>query len=187
MRIAGGTLRGRRLAGPTGPGTRPTAGRVKQALFNILADQIPGARFLDLYAGTGLIGLEALSRGAVHATFVESCPASCRLLKKNLKTSGYGDLAVVHAMTASRFLKQPAPGMYDVVFLDPPYHRDEVHSILPTLGAGVIISPTGVVIIEHFHKIHLPPQIGRLAHVKSYRYGDTVLSFYRCGRAQVCT
>ena len=179
MRILGGTLRGRRLAAPPQKGIRPTAGKVKQALFNILAERVPGARFLDLYAGTGLIGIEALSRGASHVTFVESSPANCRLLKANLQRCGYADQAVVQSVASSRFLKQTLFQPYDLVFLDPPYHTGEGENILPTLGAGDIIVPNGVVVIEHFHKYSLPSLIGRLTFVKSHRYGDTLLSIYR--------
>ena len=179
MRILGGALRGRRVAGPSGTSTRPTAGRVKAALFNILSDRIPGARFLDLYAGTGLIGIEALSRGAGHVTFVESNPASSRVVKSNLRHCGYAHLADVRAVTASRFLKQPLQQPYDIVFVDPPYEAVEESTVLPLLGGGAIIGTNGVVVIEHFHKVPLPVQVGRLVFVKSYRHGDTILSVYQ--------
>jgi 16S rRNA (guanine966-N2)-methyltransferase len=179
MRILGGALRGRRLIGPSGAATRPTAGRVKSALFNILSELVPGACFLDLYAGTGLIGIEALSRGARCVTFVESNPASCRVVKRNLERCGFTHLAAVRRMSASRFLKQPVGGPYDIAFVDPPYHNDEELNILPILGAGAIIASTGVVVIEHFHKVQLPVQVGRLDFLKSYRHGDTLLSLYQ--------
>ena len=179
MRILGGALRGRRLAGPSGTDSRPTAGRVKAALFNILSDRIPGARFLDLYAGTGLMGIEALSRGAGHVTFVESDPASCRVVKSNLLRCGYAHLADVRLMTVSRFLKQSRRGSYDIVFVDPPYHAADGGHVLPLLDSDAIIGVNGVVVIEHFHKVQLPVQVGRLIFVKSYRHGDTVLSVYK--------
>src|SRR5437879_1457199 len=122
MRVLGGALRGRRLAGAPAAGTRPTTGRVKAALFNILSERIPGARVLDLYAGTGLIGIEALSRGAGYVTFVESNPASYRMVKSNLRRCGYAHLADVRAMSAARFLKQTSGEPYDIAFVDPPYH-----------------------------------------------------------------
>jgi 16S rRNA (guanine(966)-N(2))-methyltransferase RsmD len=184
MRILGGAQRGRRLAGPSGEGIRPTAGRVKSALFNILAPRIPGARLLDLYAGTGLVGIEALSRGAEHVTFVESHTASCRVVKTNLERCGYAHLAHVRSMTASRFLQQPLHRPYDIVFVDPPYHAGEGGNVLPLLGRGAIIAANGVVVIEHFHKVQLPAQVGRLVFVKSYRYGDTLLSLYQQGSRQ---
>src|SRR2546428_241864 len=115
MRIIGGTSRGRRLSGPRGAAIRPTADQVKGALFNILADRIVGARFLDLFAGTGNIGLEALSRGATQATFVESNPIACRLLEANVRRCGFERAAEVRPVPVSRFLKhtrgphQPGP------------------------------------------------------------------------------
>ena len=182
MRIIGGTLRGRQLARPSGSGTRPTAGLVKEALFNILAEKIPGARFLDLFAGAGAVGIEALSRGAKSATFVESHPATCRLLRDNLRRCGYERVATIRQTPVDRFLQQQATNAaalpYDIVFLDPPYHTDEGGNILPALGRGVIISRDGVVVLEHFHKTRLADQIGHLALIKTYRYGDTLLSMY---------
>ena len=171
-------MRGRRLAGPSGEGTRPTAGRVKSALFNILAPRITGARFLDLYAGTGLVGIEALSRGAGHVTFVESNIASCRIVKTNLERCGYAHASKVRAMAVSRFLQQ-SHRPYDIAFVDPPYHDGEDGNVLPLLGRGAIIAANGVVVIEHFHKVQLPVQVGRLVFIKSYRHGDTLLSLYQ--------
>lgn len=177
MRISGGASRGRQLDGPS-QGTRPTAGRVKAALFNILSDRILGTRFLDLFAGTGAIGIEALSRGAGRVTFVENDGNCIRVIKSNLRRSGYGHLAEVRSMTASRFLKHAAPEPYDIVFVDPPYHGNEAADILPLLGRNAIIAPNGVAIIEHFHKAPPPAQVDRLILTKSYRYGDSFLSIY---------
>ncbi len=180
MRVIGGISRGRRLAGPRGLNVRPTADHVKEALFNILAERMAGARFLDLFAGTGNIGIEALSRGARQATFVESSPAVGRVLRANLQLCGFGHLADIRLMTVSRFLKQcrdePA---YDIVFLDPPYQAQGTEKVLPSLVRDAIIGASGVVVVEHFHKSPLDDRIGHLALVKAYRYGDTCLSVYR--------
>lgn len=187
MRIIGGTSRGRRLVGPSGPGVRPTRGQVKEALFNILCDRIPDARFLDLFAGTGTVGIEALSRGAKQVTFVESNPAACRMLRANLRTCGFEDRGEIRPIPVARFLKprfNQADQAYDIVFVDPPYHTEEGKKILPSLGCGVIIRPDGVVVIEHFHKTCLADRIGQLALVKSYRYGDTCLSVYQRAPAE---
>ncbi len=183
MRIIGGASRGRRLDGPS-RGTRPTTGRVKAALFNILSERIFGARFLDLFAGTGAIGIEALSRGAGRVTFVEADADCVRVVKSNLRRSGYGHLAEVRSMTATRFLKQPVREPYDIAFIDPPYHGNEAGDVLPLLGRNAIIAINGVVIIEHFHKAPPPVQIDRLILTKSYRYGDTFLSIYKPGTLQ---
>jgi 16S rRNA (guanine(966)-N(2))-methyltransferase RsmD len=180
MRIIGGTSRGRRLSGPRrGLDVRPTADQVKEALFNILADRLAGARFLDLFAGTGNIGIEALSRGAGHVTFVESSPTAARLLRANLHRCGFARLADVRLTTVSRFLKQRREPAYDIVFLDPPYRTQETEKVLPSLERDAIIRANGVVIVEHFHKSILAERIGHLALAKTYRYGDTCLSVYR--------
>lgn len=184
MRVIGGTSRGRRLAGPRGLDVRPTADHVKEALFNILAGRMAGARFLDLFAGTGNIGIEALSRGAQQVTFVESSPAAGRLLLANLQRCGFDRLADVRLMTVSRFLNQCREPVYDVVFLDPPYQKQETEKVLPSLGRDAIIRTNGVVVVEHFHKSPQDDRIGHLALVKTYRYGDTCLSVYRSVREE---
>jgi 16S rRNA (guanine966-N2)-methyltransferase len=178
MRIIGGTSRGRRLSGPHGAAIRPTADPVKEALFNILAGRIVGACFLDLFAGTGNIGLEALSRGATQATFVESNPSACRLLVANVRRCGYERVAAVHPVPVSRFLNHARGPAYDIVFLDPPYQTQDAQRVLPSLGGDAIIHPDGVVVVEHFHKTRLDDRIGHLALLKTYRYGDTCLSVY---------
>src|SRR2546426_798196 len=136
MRIIGGTSRGRRLSGPRGAAIRPTADQVKGALFNILADRIVGARFLDLFAGTGNIGLEALSRGATQATFVESNPIACRLLEANVRRCGFERAAEVRPVPVSRFLKHTRGPAYDIVFLDPPYETQDAQRVLPSVVAA---------------------------------------------------
>lgn len=182
MRVIGGTSRGRKLAGPRGLDVRPTADPVKEALFNILAEQVPGAYFLDLFAGTGNVGIEALSRGARQATFVESNPSVVRLLRANLQRCGLAGHADVRALPVSRFLLQQRAPVYDLVFLDPPYQTQEAEKVLPSLGRDAIIRANGRVVIEHFHKSLLDDQIGYLTLVKTYRYGDTCLSVYQSVR-----
>ena len=179
MRILGGTGRGRTISGSPGLNLRPTPGKVKEALFSILAPHLSGARFLDLFAGTGMVGMEALSRGARHVTFVDSHPMSCRRLRENLRRLGYAKHADVRCVTASRFLKHAPHEPYDLVFLDPPYDTGEGGEILPFLERDVIIRSNGVVVIEHFHKTRLQERVGGLALLKSYRYGDTLLSLYQ--------
>jgi len=184
MRIIGGTSRGRRLSGPSGAAIRPTADQVKEALFNILANRIAGAHFLDLFAGTGNIGLEALSRGATQATFVESDPTACRLLEANVRRCGFERVAEVRPVPVSRFLKHARGPAYDIVFLDPPYQTQDAQRVLPSLGGDAIIHRHGVVVVEHFHKTHLVDRIGHLALVKTHRYGDTCLSVYQRDQAE---
>jgi 16S rRNA (guanine(966)-N(2))-methyltransferase RsmD len=184
MRIIGGTSRGRRLSGPRGAAIRPTADQVKEALFNILADRIVGARFLDLFAGTGNIGLEALSRGATGATFVESDPHARRLLEANVRRCGFERVADVRPVPVSRFLQRARGPAYDIVFLDPPYQTQHAQQVLPSLGGNGIVHSHGMVVVEHFHKTRLGDPIGHLTLVKTYRYGDTCLSVYQRDRAE---
>lgn len=181
MRVIAGLHRGRRLRGPTGPGLRPTADRVKEALFSILGERVRGAHFLDLYAGTGAIGIEALSRGAEQTTFVEPRPASLRVLQANLERCGLGPVADIRAWTAAAFLRQPRiSGVpYGIVFADPPYHRDAPAKVLSLLAQGDMLAEDSIVILEHFTKLTIPSQVGRLIRLRQYRYGDTTLSVFR--------
>ena len=178
MRVIAGEAKGRRLRGPRGTETRPTSDKVKEALFSILGDRIKDSRMLDLFAGAGGIGIEALSRGAAHLDFVESDEALADILEQNLTACGFSDRAEVHRMDAFRFIKQIRQP-YDLVFADPPYHTWHLKKLLPVLGQGAMITPDGLVIVEHFRKIKLPGQPGNLKAVRSYEYGDTVLTLYR--------
>jgi len=180
MRVIAGLQKGRRLVGPKGPGLRPTGDRVKEALFAILGPQIDGARFLDLYAGTGAIGIEALSRGARWVTFVESDPTALRVLRANLERCGLGGSADIQACRAGDFFRrgEARGGPYDIVFADPPYHTGTGATLLPSLDQAAIITPESTVILERFTKLPLPSQVGRLTLVREYGYGDTTLSVF---------
>lgn len=178
MRIVAGTHKGRRLLQPKDRSVRPTSERVKEALFSILGDRIAGVRFIDLYAGTGAIGIEALSRGATRATFVESNPASLNLLRANLERTGLADAAEVYSCSAETFLKrletQREP--LQILFADPPYSSDSVSMLLRSLGQGAIMTAETVVILEHPRKTTVPARAGRLILRRQYPYGDTTLS-----------
>ena len=181
MRVIAGTHKGRRLLGPKDDRVvRPTSGRVKEALFSILGDRIVGASVLDLYAGTGAIGIEALSRGAARVVFVESHRDSLTGLHANLEHCGLTGRAVVFSGDASAFLRQSTPA-FDVVFLDPPYATDGANSVLPSLSRSAIIRDGTIVILEHLTKHDSPERIGTLNRVKQYQYGDTSLSLFRVG------
>ncbi|MBI3812295.1 MAG: 16S rRNA (guanine(966)-N(2))-methyltransferase RsmD [Nitrospirae bacterium] len=178
MRVIAGEAKGRRLKGPRGAETRPTSDKVKEALFSILGNRIVDARMLDLFAGSGGVGIEALSRGAAHLDFIEVDEAISDTLEENLTACGFSDRASVYRMDAFRFIKQILRS-YDLVFADPPYHTWHLKKLLPVLGQGVMITPDGLVVVEHFHKIELPKELGSLEAVRSYEYGDTVLTLYR--------
>ncbi|NOY83669.1 MAG: 16S rRNA (guanine(966)-N(2))-methyltransferase RsmD [Nitrospirae bacterium] len=177
MRIISGSSKGRRLFAPSGLALRPTPGKVRSALFNILADRILDASFLDLYAGTGAVGLEALSRGALHTTFVEQSPRHLQYLRKNIAACLLEEQSTVRGIDAEDFLKTLS-SPFDLVFLDPPYKEEALEKILPRLEQDDIITDAGRLIIEHFHKRVLPETIGNIHFLKQYRYGETLLSFY---------
>jgi len=178
MRVIAGEAKGRRLKGPRGSETRPTSDKVKEALFSILGDRVKNAKILDLFAGIGGIGIEALSRGAAHLDFVEVDEALAEIMEQNLAACGFAERASVYRMDAFRFIKQ-IHRPYDLVFADPPYHAWQLKKLLPVLGQGAMITPDGLVVVEHFRKIHLPTRIGDLETVRSYEYGDTILTLYR--------
>ncbi|MFY9269122.1 MAG: 16S rRNA (guanine(966)-N(2))-methyltransferase RsmD [Candidatus Manganitrophaceae bacterium] len=183
MRINSGTLKGRQLHAPPGLAVRPTSDKVKQALFNILSARIEGAVFLDLYAGTGSVGIEALSRGAKQVFFVEKNREPIEYLKRNLSFPSFQDRFLCFCTDAVTFLKRDEGIPFDIAFLDPPYEGNEIEKTLPLLGEDDMITDGGRVIVQHFHKKALPEQTGKLKLSKKYTYGDTLLSFYEnCGK-----
>jgi 16S rRNA (guanine966-N2)-methyltransferase len=177
MRVTGGIGRGQRLKVPTGAGVRPTSDKVKQALFNILGDRVIDASFLDLYAGAGGIGIEALSREAGSAVFVDSSRESLLIIKKNMEHMGFRNRAQVVLSRAEVYLKKPS-GPYDIVFLDPPY-AEEMQPILDLIAGSGVVKTDGIVVAEHFKKQPSPGKAGALVLYREARYGDTVLAFYK--------
>jgi 16S rRNA (guanine966-N2)-methyltransferase len=181
-RVIAGTARSIRLDAP-GPGTRPLADRVKQTLFGILEPDLPGARFLDLFAGSGAAGIEALSRGAVHATFVERDQRAIGTIRTNLARTALGDegRATIVRADVLTWLRDPdrtAGAPYDLVLIDPPY--DDIESMATALeAASAIVSRGGRVVAKHFWRTPPPPMVGLLASERERRFGDTALTFYR--------
>jgi 16S rRNA (guanine(966)-N(2))-methyltransferase RsmD len=175
MRVIAGVARGVPLVAPRDRGTRPITDRVKETLFAILADRVPGAHVLDLYAGSGAIGIEALSRGAARATFVERARPALAALHTNLERTGLGSLARVEAADVERFLRDPAGGPWELLFLDPPY---EPRAIVAPLRAVVThLAPGATVVAKHFWRIELPDVAG-LAATRQRRFGETMLTFW---------
>ena len=180
MRVIAGSHRGRRLNGPQGTALRPTSDKVREALFSILGTQVSGRRFLDLYAGTGAVGIEALSRGASAVTFVESDPMAVQLLKKNLRTCQLLDRAQVHVGQTAAFLDRNdwwgAP--YDILFADPPYAAlDELNVLVHAWRPG-LLSEHAAMIIEQDSHAELPAPIDHASLVRRYQYGDTALYLF---------
>jgi len=190
MRIIAGMFRSRTLAAPAGMATRPTSDRLRETLFNVLAPRIAGAAFLDLYAGSGAVGLEAISRGAASVTFVERAPAALSALKANLTRLGVPKGFHIQPGSVAAFLRKgtqgaAAPGAgFDLVFLDPPYDETREYSAtLGMLGSAVVslLSPTALIIAEHRKKDHLDERYGALERIRLLEQGDAGLSFYTAG------
>ncbi|MEG1426356.1 MAG: 16S rRNA (guanine(966)-N(2))-methyltransferase RsmD [Oscillospiraceae bacterium] len=176
MRIIAGQQRGRKLFALEGDQVRPTSDRVKEALFNILQFQIEGRRFLDLFAGSGQIGLEALSRGADEAVFVDFSKKSIAVIEKNLETVGLSAKAQVYNADSTMFIGRTAD-KFDVAFLDPPYSTSLLNETLPLVAAAM--NGGGVIVCEHPSTEILPESAGDFQKVKFYRYGKICLTQYR--------
>jgi 16S rRNA (guanine(966)-N(2))-methyltransferase RsmD len=185
MRVIAGTLRRRTLEAPAGLATRPTSDRLRETLFNVLAPRIEAARFLDLFAGSGAVGIEAASRGAGSVVLVERAAPALKVLRGNLDKLGLRDGVRVEAMSVEAFLRRvPAENStmcFDVVFLDPPYDAADVYAaVLGMLGrdASGLLAESAVVIAEHRRKQKLEDAYGALRRVRVLEQGDASLSFY---------
>lgn len=182
-RVIAGSARGIRLSAP-GEGTRTLADRVKQALFAILEPRLRGARVLDLFAGSGAGGIEALSRGAAAAVFVERDARAIATIRANLeRTHLAGPAASVIRTDAVKWLTTAsarAAGPYDIVLIDPPYDRPEsLLAVMEQLGAGGLLAPGAGVVAKHFWRDRPPDRVGLLASGRERRFGETALTFYR--------
>ncbi len=177
MRVTGGIGKGRRLRVPAGSRVRPTSDKVKQALFNILGENVKGALFLDLFAGAGGVGIEALSRGAARVVFVDDSRDSLNAIRKNIEQTGFGDRAQVVASHAEKFLAKTSE-QFDIIFLDPPYTL-ELSPLLAVMAESGILKADSIVVAEHFKKQPSPERAGNLTLYREAQYGDTVLAFYK--------
>ena len=186
MRIIAGSLKGRRLKAPSWEGLRPTSDKMRETLFNILAPRIADARVLDAYAGTGALGLEALSRGAAHVTFIEQDRRAQALIDENLAhcgiTEGY---VIIRASVARGFEMLRGGPPFDVVLLDPPYEQprpagSEHDAVVTILGAAAdLMAPDAVLILEHARKRRAPDTAGRMVCAREVASGDSALSLYK--------
>lgn len=176
MRIITGSKRGKKLITLEGEQVRPTTDRVKESLFNILQFQLEGRRFLDLFAGSGQIGLEALSRGAALAVFVDASKDSIRVVEKNVQSTGLGDRSKVITADFRSYLRG-CRERFDIAFLDPPYRMGLLEKALPLVAERM--NPGGVILCEHPKDEILPESAGDFLQHKSYRYGKIMLTAYR--------
>jgi 16S rRNA (guanine966-N2)-methyltransferase len=169
VRVIAGTLKGRRLESPTWGGVRPTSDRLRETLFNVLAPRIGGARFLDGYAGTGAVGIEAWSRGARQVAFVDGDPRARALIARNIARCGIADSCVIIRATFT------ALGVFDIALLDPPYDDPPELVIADT---AALIAPSGVLVLEHARRRAAPEAAAKLRRSRQIRSGDSMLSFY---------
>lgn len=181
MRVIAGALKGRRLKPPTWDGIRPTSDKLRETVFNVLAHRIAGARVLDAYAGTGAVGIEAISRGARAVTFVEGDPRAQGLIAENLSRCGVEEgYAIIRATVARAFEAlgaNPAFVPFDIIFLDPPYDCAPSDALS---GVEALLAQGGVVVLEHARRTETPERAGGLERTRELTSGDSALAFYSC-------
>ncbi|HTR48439.1 MAG TPA: 16S rRNA (guanine(966)-N(2))-methyltransferase RsmD [Verrucomicrobiae bacterium] len=186
MRVIAGKFRSRALKGPGTMRLRPTSDRLRETLFNVLGPAVEDSLFIDLYAGTGAVGIEAVSRGARQVILVESNAKAARLIQQNLAALGIRAEAELIEADAIASLKRISARhlLADFIFLDPPYDEaDEPDRLLEFLDASHVVAPQGVVIVEHRTGAELPDRLDRLECVRELEQGDATLSFYRLAAA----
>ncbi|SHM08811.1 16S rRNA (guanine966-N2)-methyltransferase [Caldanaerovirga acetigignens] len=179
MRITGGMFRGRRIKSLPGEKTRPTSDIVRESLFNILGERILNCSFLDIFAGTGSVGIEALSRGAEKAAFIEKSGFACRVIKENLNNLGISEKGMI---IKSDFLKgmrklESINAMYDIIFLDPPYNKGYASKCLEILSYSKLVSPAFIIVVQHSVSESIKVPLGLICY-KEKKYGITKLSFF---------
>jgi 16S rRNA (guanine966-N2)-methyltransferase len=186
MRVIAGTYKSRILKSLKGLALRPTSDRLRETLFNVLAPNIAGSRFVDLFAGTGAMGIEALSRGASEVVFIENHAPAATLIRRNLESLGINTGVTVLAVDALRGLamlaarKKSGTPAFDHIFLDPPYAAAADYSrVLEFLGSADLLAPGGKVVAEHRRNFDLPEAPGAMKRFRVLRQGDAALSFYR--------
>jgi 16S rRNA (guanine966-N2)-methyltransferase len=191
VRISGGKLKGRNVAGskkiftlPDSEELRPTSSKVRESVFNILHGEVGDAHFLDLYAGTGAIGLEALSRGAADVVFVEENKPRAMKITDFIRRIGQEDRTAVYRETAESFLLKASESArsFDIIFIDPPYASGEIAKVVPLIAESGILKDGGSMLVEHSSRKLLPEQVNDIRKVKSYKYGDTTVTLYRKGQ-----
>jgi 16S rRNA (guanine(966)-N(2))-methyltransferase RsmD len=183
LRIIAGISRGRKLVSPKDSSIRPTGDRVKEALFSMIDAHVPGSKVLDLFAGTGSLGLEALSRGAEFATFVENSPKSLELLKKNIELAGFkaqSEVIYKDALRAAAAFGKSGR-VFDIIFVDPPYKENLYEKVLSSIENYGIIRNGGLVVVEYPAAMAINEAKVRFIPVRSKRYGNTAINIYTRG------
>jgi 16S rRNA (guanine966-N2)-methyltransferase len=185
MRIIAGTFRSRQLKSLKGLALRPTSDRLRETLFNILADRIVGATFIDAFAGTGAVGIEAISRGAKEVVFIENHVPAAKLIQKNLDSLEIHSGANIFTVDALKGLQRlasahkPGAGPVEIIFIDPPYAEAEQYQrVLSFLGSAAFLGDGSLIVVEHSRKFDPPDRFANLGRVRLLRQGDASLSFY---------
>jgi 16S rRNA (guanine(966)-N(2))-methyltransferase RsmD len=180
MRIIAGAAKGTRLVPPPDHSVRPTLDRVREACFSILGSAVENARFLDLFAGTGANGLEAISRGAASAVLVDSDRNARAVIQRNIERTHASDRVEVSTLSLPSGLQKLANrGPFDIVYADPPHSYDAIDMLVWQIADAALVAPGGVLIVEHDKRITLPESVAPLERVRDATYGETTLSFYR--------
>jgi len=181
VRVISGEARGRPLKAVPGKGTRPTTDKVKEAVFSIMGPYFPGGWALDLFAGTGGLGIEAISRGIEQAVFVDADKVSVDIVKQNLQATGFTERAEVYRTDAGRALKalSKREQRFALVFLDPPYKLKTADELMLTMAEFGLLEPEAAVMVEHDSAYSYDAQIGPFRQVKHAKYGETAISVYR--------
>lgn len=177
MRVVAGRVKGHHLQAPKGMETRPTSDKVREAMFAVLADRVVDQDVLDLFAGTGALAIEALSRGATQAVLVEKRPAACHVIRANLRHTRLEEEARLLCMPVERALKT-LDTPFGLVFLDPPYAMPNLHGIMSTLSGSGVIGNSTTVVFEHSPRFAVAERYGRLALQRQKVYGDTAVSIF---------
>ncbi|MYC30337.1 MAG: 16S rRNA (guanine(966)-N(2))-methyltransferase RsmD [Chloroflexi bacterium] len=185
MRVVGGSAKGHRLKGAVTPGVRPTSERARAAIFNVIPPWLlRDARVLDLFAGTGSLGIEALSQGAAWADFVERNRRQCLVLQENLRSTGFSSQSEAHCGEAARLVRN-LEGPYQLVLLDPPYKMGDLGSFMELLSETQgLVDDKGMVVVGHSRHTSLATEFGKLTLKSLRRYGDNVVEFYQTGGIQ---
>ncbi len=181
MRVIAGSAKGRRLFPVPGQSTRPITNRVKEALFDILAESVVGARFLDLFAGTGAVGIEALSRGASHATFVDRGRQAIATIRRNLDTTQLAEQATVVQRDAFQFVRDYASDPFDIIYVAPPQYQGLWSRTLRALQGSMLVAAGTVVVVQIYPKEFEPLDLTQFALYDQRTYGSTTLCFYEAG------
>lgn len=181
MRIITGIAKGTPLIAPRGLAVRPTSDRVKESLFDMLGEKIKDSRVLDVFAGTGSLGIEALSRGAAQAVFVDNSPRSVHCVRENLMRARLTEQATVLQRDAWHALQQLAGASrrFDIIFCDPPYNKGLAAKALAAVDALDLLTPAGLLVVEHSQHEAMAEKTARLKKVRAVKYGETLLSVYR--------